>query len=233
MRIDETGTCCVNIFSVLGKMATGLINIVTAGATIVTAVVGGLAYYVVSGVLEHELYAIPAPTNLSDGRCELYLKVHDVLYSKNYHCCLVVVAPDSMTADEFGLDDKIRELKAHQFPGYSFFTIGAGDVDGKLTSDYNRKQDVKLNIAVEMNHLCYQSVAQVKNIIRLNEYYAAHDKPPYALFTKKSNGTYNSNSFARGLLDAAGIDYSHCPPQHKVPGWEKPLLKTYFWRTRR
>ena len=72
-----------------------------------------------------------------------------------------------------------------------------------------------------------RSKDKIQNIINLQDYYDDYKrKPAYWAFPEDIPNTYNCNSFSHGLLNAANITCDK--PEHKVPGWDIPLDKSYF-----
>ena len=59
-------------------------------------------------------------------------------------------------------------------------------------------------------------------------YYRTNGRAPNYWAFPNGTTTFNSNSFAHGLLIAAGINSIAHHPISNVPGWEYPLPKHYF-----
>ena len=67
---------------------------------------------------------------------------------------------------------------------------------------------------------------EIQTLVKYDDYYYTHEKAKYIPTPSKNSNSYNCNSFAHGLLKAANIRCSK--PDHKVPGWDKPLPSKYF-----
>jgi RHS repeat-associated protein len=112
--------------------------------------------------------------------------------------------------------------------GEVYMTIGAGSVDGKLTDGLNRTRDVirthnvfstSVNLPAGMTENQY-----IGKLLSAHENY--QDNAKYVWFPAKSSSSYNSNSYASGLLNATGGRVSQTPPS--APGYAKPLPSSYF-----
>lgn len=197
---------------------------IAAGAVLVIAAV------IITGFLVGDPNRVLPTSNEGSEIFELYLKVHHVCYG-NYHCCLVIMVPDSVQRKDLISTQTNWDFISNY--DCRFFTVGAGgdalsSMAGKLTGDYNRKKDILLDIAVERSKLVDLHKDDVNDIITFTEYFRENSSLPYALFPNIGVKYYNSNSFARGLLDAAKVDYSEHDPTHNVPGWDKPVPEKYF-----
>ncbi len=120
-----------------------------------------------------------------------------------------------------------------------YATVGAGPTrlpcDGFLASDTNRARDVN----VPPTHLERLAVPQSQEDIKIGllldrdaRYNDARLRyaclPDFPL----ADNTYNSNSFARGLLNASGLPVPAFPSDDsdlaEFPGWEKPVPSSEF-----
>jgi len=116
-----------------------------------------------------------------------------------------------------------------------YLTLGAGPETfpsgDPLICDYNREKDVMLDIKVQMVDLTTSSEVNEKigNLLSCHQYFLDlkdESLPSYDLFPKDES-EQNSNSYAHGLLLAAGIDDLGIP-KYKVPGYQFPLSSKYF-----
>lgn len=147
--------------------------------------------------------------------------VHQVALGQ-YHTSVVIMVDSS---SEFWNDESFSNSA---YGGkIKFATLGAGSVDGNLVSGVNRKpNDINLSIKKEMINLNISDSATIKNLFALEKYYRENNtNVPYVLLPVKST-SHNSNSFAHGLLNAAGI--SSTKPSHSVPGWNQPVPNWRF-----
>jgi hypothetical protein len=125
-----------------------------------------------------------------------------------------------------------------------FFTIGAGPAGGDdtslscggiLTSGRNRTSDVTIP-PERIETLQYSPVLETRLIERL----IAFDKNyrnnlTYACFPELYSGTYNSNSYISGLLNAAEIPLPKFPVEFwsEYPGWPTPVpVEDFLFRVR-
>jgi len=119
-----------------------------------------------------------------------------------------------------------------------FFTIGAGSegggiCGGRLVSDLDRTGDIH-KPASWLGRLDYEPTREDELIQRLLDLDRAYDdKLPYDCFPDAGTNTYNSNSYAAGLLNAAGIPLpalQRVPRPFFFPGWTKPVPPAQFGR---
>jgi len=108
-----------------------------------------------------------------------------------------------------------------------YATIGAGGetfTGGFLVSGINRRpNDINLDIKTDMINLGVSDFEIINTLFNLERYYS--NTSPYTLFPAEF-GEHNSNSFARGLLLAAGI--SPPKPNRNLPGWYQPVAVKHF-----
>ncbi len=154
----------------------------------------------------------------------VYIGAHTVVSPANHASVIIMVDSNSayygtgnFTANESLWGGMVQ-----------YATIGAGSVDGNLVSGINRKKDIKLNNKNEMIDSGATGDTMIATLFAYEEYYRRNNTLDYTLFPgKNSAGEHNSNSFARGILNAAGV-YPAKPPRN-LPGWEQPLEA---WRFR-
>lgn len=136
-----------------------------------------------------------------------------------------------------------------------FLTLGAGSdappCSGSLSSDVNRQTDWSLppSSAVEYERLRYPSHQEDAVIGTLLATFAGYSNDwPYECLPDAEDQSYNSNSYAAGLVRAAGLPWPRfpnamppvpvVPPDPEVPGafqddaryagWRKPLPEEAF-----
>lgn len=150
-----------------------------------------------------------------------------------YHTnTIIFVSKDS---SYYGTDDFRRNVK---WGNVQYATLGAGNGGNKLKSDVNRDKDIILDIKANM-HWLYSGTGNVAKLFAAENHYAENhyennnNTLNYDLFPNPNRTTgwligkgYNSNSFTAGILQALGI--SAPTPVHSVPGWNKPVPKSYF-----
>ena len=164
----------------------------------------------------------------------VYTGVHSVMLG-NYHSSVIIfAAPGSQYYDTDNFKDNIYDGGHVQYA-----TLGAGSVGGKLISGVNRKpNDINMDIKVQMISMGVYDVYTIDKLFAYELYYRTYCKDVnYDLFPNPNKTTggygkgYNSNSFAAGILKAAGI--TPITPSYNVPGFDKPLPTSYFRRTGR
>ena len=118
--------------------------------------------------------------------------------------------------------------------GNRYFTFGAGPIggdtslgcSGTLVSEVNRGSDVTTPPRDPLELLAYPLYTEdslIENLLARNRAYG--DDLPYACFPENDPGFYNSNSFAAGLLAAAGLPaprFANRVPA-LFPGVRKPV----------
>jgi alpha-tubulin suppressor-like RCC1 family protein len=135
-----------------------------------------------------------------------------------------------------------KKLKAADFVnrdefGNYFTTIGAGTAEGDsnrfclgaLTKGINRERDV----AARPLNLEQLPVGPLEEVRLINDFYVYfgnyRNDLPYACVPEMHEGKYNSNSFARGLLQKAGAPLPLFPTRFRIPpGWSKPVPPEKF-----
>ena len=153
------------------------------------------------------------------------VSVHEVLFG-NYHTSITIALDTPELIKEFGNDPLFQNTDDD---GNQYATLGAGPEGGKLVGNPNREKDLyrynkKEEVKTDLNGQNEKDV--VKNLFEQDKNYK--DNLKYDLFpknNKKSKG-YNSNSYTKGMLNAAKIKSKD--PKKKVPGWNKPVPPNNF-----
>lgn len=127
-------------------------------------------------------------------------------------------------------------VKIDEF-GNLFMTYGAGTADGDsswtcmgtLTKGINRANDWEVT-PVQLEPLPLSSSEEVRLINDLFEFFGNYlNDLPYACVPEMFPDNYNSNSFARGLLEKVGAPLPAFPNLGFVPpGWSKPVPSPKF-----
>jgi len=152
------------------------------------------------------------PTGASSAKRDIYLGAHHVA-AWQYHTCVLILTYPNGTAS---------------YVNRKFETLGAGPVKGKLVSGKDRGNDKNLKHKKELILLkANASKETVDRLFARESYYRNKAiKVIYAATPGKKSKEYKSNSFTHGLLQAAGVSVKR--PKSSVPGWDKPLPKSYF-----
>jgi hypothetical protein len=178
-----------------------------------------------------------------------FVGVHEVTFeplsSGFYHTSIIIfVGKDSKyyNDERFGIwceDDEWR--KALETLEIKYMTIGAGQNAALgpfnvLKSGLNREKDVKLDNKVQfipINSNGSFDDGQIGKLLTMREVFENNGRLEYNSFPENPIGEdadgdyYNSNSFTKGLLNAAG--YSSIErPDYKVPGWDKLVSTNMF-----
>lgn len=166
---------------------------------------------------------------------ELVFKGVHLVALDNYHTSVIVfVSSKSEYYGDVYFTQSCSEW-SENWGDIKYLTLGAGPgwfLSGDpLTCDYNRKKDVMLDIKVQMVDLTTSSEVNEKigNLLSCHQYFLdLNDEslPSYDLFPKDES-EQNSNSYAHGLLLAAGIDDLGIP-KYNVPGYQFPVSGNYF-----
>ena len=151
------------------------------------------------------------------------------------HVSIRVVPHDQ----ERWLDTPNLQLPGTDQFGNRYFTLGAGSdgtdtnasCSGILKSDLNRTNDVGKPPWDPLESLAYPlgvEDALIAALLSRDSAYA--DDLPYACRPEQNPGFYNSNSYARGLLNAAGLPGPRFPDRMPtlVPGWLTPVPRSKF-----
>lgn len=135
--------------------------------------------------------------------------------------------------------EKGIELKGTDEFGNGFFTLGAGSNStdttlscmGTLVSGINRTNDYLVPPWDSLEKLAYPHSIEDALIQSLLDTRAAYKNDlPYACRPEANPGYFNSNSFARGLLDAVGLPTPRLPARFPglVLGWLSPVPLSKF-----
>ncbi|MDO8677529.1 MAG: hypothetical protein Q7R30_03065 [Acidobacteriota bacterium] len=131
--------------------------------------------------------------------------------------------------------------------GNRYFTLGAGlpsGVDtelscggGNLTKGINREGDV-IKPVKALRKLPVGDVSEGATIFSLLAHFNNYgDDVPYWCLPGDPDSTaglaYNSNSFAHGLLHAAGVPHDERAPRWPAPGWDLPVPAKHFKHTKK
>jgi hypothetical protein len=156
--------------------------------------------------------------------------------SRYRHVSIRVVPHDGQHWLEKGI-----ELRGTDEFGNAFFTFGAGlgvddtsvACEGRLVSDLNRTADYLTPPRDPLESLPFPAAVENQVIQALLDRDAAYDDDlPYACFPERffNQGFYNSNSYAHGLLNAAGLPTPRFPERLPglVPGWLTPIPLSKF-----
>lgn len=126
--------------------------------------------------------------------------------------------------------------------GNRYFTLGAGLPDGidtgptcgggNLTKGINRTGDVNKPVKA-LRKLPVAPVSEGALILSLLNHFDGYaNNVPYWCTPGDPDSTtglaYNSNSFAHGLLHAAGVPHEESAPRLPAPGWSLPLPAQFF-----
>ena len=162
------------------------------------------------------------------------LQVHEVEYgpinSGSYHTSILLLVYPNST---FTHKKLITNKDIHG--GIEYMTIGAGGTT-YLEAAYNRAKD-KLSANKVQYIKMTLTMAQVNSLItHMNVFMGKKNILKYAWFPEDKNKNkkddkkeYNSNSFARGILNSIGYDTSKLNIGYKVPGWATPIPNKYFY----
>ncbi|HKS23229.1 MAG TPA: RHS repeat-associated core domain-containing protein, partial [Thermoanaerobaculia bacterium] len=151
---------------------------------------------------------------------QIYEQTHFVMWPF-YHTSIRIVPEDQK---RWANDPRFKNVDPNT--GLHYATIGAGSVNGKLVAGVNRERDVNLSIkreAIKLNLNGKDENTVINNLFKLQAAYKNHLE--YSAFPTES-GQYNSNSFARGLAEAAGLYMLQ--PHEIVPGFSKPVPEVHF-----
>ncbi len=113
--------------------------------------------------------------------------------------------------------------------GNVFVTLGAHNEFGLLRSRMNRAEEIAphsrgINLFPLLS--CFNENALIERLLSLFANY--QNNTDYDLLAPWFWGAgYNSNSFARGLISAAGLNVPHLPSS-LFPAWNHPLPPSAF-----
>jgi len=146
-------------------------------------------------------------------------------FTDSHHSCAIMfVGTDSSYWDDG------RFIKNEKW-GIRYATIGgeSGIFNSFLTGKVNRDSDVTLSTKVEMQWL-HSGVGKIEKLFAAEENYRNNtrwvwDKLPYTFYPTDQFG-YNSNSYARGILESVGLNPK--TPSHNSPGWNQIIPAKKF-----
>ena len=174
----------------------------------------------------------------------IFLKSQDAVFANTvaqHNSIRVVPVNQEWLASQSALQLP-ADLDATDAFGNRYFTLGAGLPDGNdttpacgggnLTKGINREGDVtkpvkalrKLPVGHEG-----EGAAVFSLLSHFNNY--GNDLPYWCLPGDPDSTAglaYNSNSFAHGLLHAAGVAHDEREPRWPAPGWSLPVPEKYF-----
>lgn len=122
-----------------------------------------------------------------------------------------------------------------------YITLGAGLPNGQdttvncfvpgadiLVSEFNRDGDLN-KPAKQWTDVPVAEADEAAAIQRLLDYHERYsDNAPYACFPDSLSGFYNSNSYARSLLEHASLRPNGREPKTPSPGWRTIIPKQFF-----
>lgn len=169
------------------------------------------------------------PVNATDpSGQEIYYVVHKVFHTDNYHG-KIVINPANQLA--YAKDPRFTTNRA----GARIATIGAGPENfvgslfgyaGRLIAGRNRPSDLNTSGFLVQKLELPRGVgedAMISRLFGLLDNY--QNNLPYTIMPMRP-GEYNSNSFIRGLMNAAGFDNVAFPTD--APGSDRPLPGSAF-----
>ena len=117
-----------------------------------------------------------------------------------------------------------RLLFREHYPAAKCIVPGADN----LVSEFNRDGDVN-KPASRWTHLAVPESAEAAAIARLMDDHERYtDSAPYVCVPEEFAGFYNSNSYARTLLEYAEVPHSPRQPLSPSPGWLTIIPKRFF-----
>ena len=151
---------------------------------------------------------------------------------------IIFVSPNSgyYNTKEFQANVKWGNVRYATIGGES---SGGGRINMYITGDLNRPPDVNLGAKKFMQHL-HTGIGMATEMFSAHYYYMTYNNKslPYALFPSPVQtwylpyyvvSGYNSNSYAHGLMQAAGLS-PQLPSKISAPGWKYPISARYFGR---
>ena len=176
------------------------------------------------------------PVNATDpnGR-EIYFQVHPVAFGQSHTSIRI----EPVDQGRYAQDADFQQFK-NPSTGRSFMTLGAGSEGGRLVSNVNRTRDVDLTIKTTVVKIDLKGKDETSVVTALRAADGKYkDNLPYAAFPMPTatmqvfgktvplnTATYNSNSYAAGLLLAVGLIPPNVP--ESTPGKDQPLPKKEF-----
>lgn len=161
----------------------------------------------------------------------IFAKGHEVL-NENYHVAIRLVPRNQVF---WRTNPTWKALFEKKINGLWYATLGAGPTGllpctGNLKSEPNRTRDVNV-AATHLERLSVSAELEDTKIgLLLNRDSNYSDQLPYECFPDVGDGSYNSNGYAHGLLNAAGITAPEFPvtEANNFPGWSKPVPENEF-----
>ena len=163
--------------------------------------------------------------------------VHEVtaigIKSGSYHTSVIVIATEG---SEYYTNSNFTQQGSEWSVNWNdikYVTFGAGGstmgVLGDLKAGYNRKKDVILDTKSQMINLSTTRKVNEKitMLFQCQDFYLTLSEMPAYTLKPKEDSEQNSNSYAHGLLLAAGID-DLGTPEYDVPGYQFPLESYNF-----
>jgi len=178
----------------------------------------------------------------------IFLKSQDALFANTiaqHNSIRVVPFDQNWLASQSSLQPP-PHLDATDGFGNRYFTLGAGLPDGSdtgltcgggnLTKRINREGDVSKPVKA-LRKLPVADVSEGATILSLLIHFNFYRNDlPYWCLPGDPDSTaglaYNSNSFAHGLLHAAGVAHKEREPLWPAPGWSLPVPTKYFTQVR-
>ena len=182
--------------------------------------------------------------NIGDFDPKVFLGSHDVLHIGNHANVIIFADPNSQLVKDN--PDLFENTITIDGVIWAYGTMGAGEkylnAEGDLISENNRDGDVGVvqkNEKESPNSDMTEIEASYEEILALilsDKYFRENHNGEiaYGAIMKKSSEYYNSNSYAKGLLEAAGLSAPSLPRwffdliEEWFPGWDKPIPKSYF-----
>jgi RHS repeat-associated protein len=153
----------------------------------------------------------------TDGRKIAYAN-HRVAWPFPWFHSKLIITPEDQA--RYAKDPRFAKVDGQ---GRHYATLGAGPDAGKLTSGVDRPADVAkppCNLRVLPLPKRYSNEDEaIDDLLKLNQEYNKH-REDYTLFPHLP-WQYNSNSYLRSLLDAAGYDWF--PTGANTPGWNNAI----------
>ncbi|MCP3995360.1 MAG: RHS repeat-associated core domain-containing protein, partial [bacterium] len=171
------------------------------------------------------------PMNAVDPTGEaIYLKTHEVAAGR-YHAAVVIVPEDQQA---FKGDERFEVTEEEGV----LATLGAGPIDGLLVGEKNRDSDIELDTAKDFIRIDLGGRNEnevIESLFAADSLYddsldydlfPAQTGQGSALLPARAQDGYNSNSYARGLLESVGMKVPR--PTVRVPGFQKPVPPEHF-----
>ena len=164
----------------------------------------------------------------------IFAKSHLVQWPLNFHHVSIRITPSAQSLWLSTLPNAMLPVDDY---GNHFFTLGAGTAagdtsllcSGTLSKGVDREHDVA-DLPLNLERLPIHGLLENGLITALIDHYQNYpDDLPYACFPEIFPGTYNSNSFASGLLISVGAPLPLFPIRGTtLPGWPTPVPRSKF-----